>query len=72
MNIKVKAAMDTAVMVGVCMGLSGLFAVLLNYVPVVALLIAVTGLTYVVYKFNLSDLEMQEKYPSIYKDVEEK
>lgn len=72
MNIKVKAAMDTAVMVGVCMGLSGLFAVLLNYVPMVALLIAVAGLTYVVYKFNLSDLEMQEKYPSIYKDVEEK
>ena len=68
MNIKVKAAMDTAVMVGVCMGLSGLFAVLLNYVPMVALLIAVAGLTYVVYKFNLSDLEMQEKYPSIYKD----
>ena len=72
MNIKVKAAMDTAVMVGVCMGLSGLFAVLLNYVPVVALLIAVAGLTYVVYKFNLSDLEMQEKYPNIYKDAEEK
>ena len=72
MNIKVKAAMDTAVMVGVCMGLSGLFAVLLNYVPMVALLIAVAALTYFVYKFNLSDLEMQEKYPNIYKDAEEK
>lgn len=72
MNIKVKAAMDTAVMVGVCFGLSGLFAILLNYVPVVALLIAAGGLTYVVYKFNLSDLEMRAKYPDAYKDVEEK
>ena len=72
MNIKLKAAMDTAVMVGVCMGLSGLFAILLNYVPMVALLIAVGALTYFVYQFNLSDLKMQEKYPSIYKDEEVK
>ena len=72
MNIKFKAAMDTAVMVGICFGLSGLFALLLNYVPMVALLIAAGGLTYVVYKFNLSDLEMREKYPNIYKDEEVK
>ena len=72
MNIKVKAAMDTAVMVGTCMvGATG-FALLLNYVPVVALLLAAGALTYFVYRFNLSDLEMKEKYPQYYKDLEEK
>lgn len=72
MNIKLKAAIDTAVMVGVCMvGATG-FALLLNYVPVVALLLAVGALTYVLYRFNLSDLEMKEKYPSIYKEEEAK
>lgn len=69
MNIKVKAAMDTAVMVGVCMGLSGLFAVLLNYVPMVALLIAVSGMTYVVYKFNLNDLKHQQEVAEIEKKI---
>ena len=82
MNIKLKAAMDTAVMVGICFGLSGLFALLLNYVSpgsvaatvaaMVALLIAAGAPTYVVYKIKLSDLEMREKYPSIYKDEEVK
>lgn len=72
MNIKLKAAIDTAVMVGTCMvGATG-FALLLNYVPVVALLLAVGALTYFVYRFNLSDLEMKEKYPNIYKEEEAK
>lgn len=68
MNIKLKAAIDTAVVVGTCMvGATG-FALLMNYVPMVALVVAVAGLTYVVYQFNLSDLKMKEKYPNIYKD----
>jgi small-conductance mechanosensitive channel len=68
MNIKFKAAMDTAVLVGVCLFASGLFALAMKYVPWLALTVAVVGLTYVVYKFNLSDLEMKEKYPSIYEE----
>lgn len=72
MNIKLKAAIDTAVVVGTCIvGATG-FALLLSYVPVVALLLAVGALTYIVYRFNLSDLEMKEKYPNIYKEEEVK
>lgn len=72
MNIKLKAAVDTAVVVGTCIvGATG-FALLLNYIPAVALVLAVGALTYFVYKISLSDLEMKEKYPSIYKDEEVK
>jgi hypothetical protein len=68
MNIKLKAAMDTAVVVGTCLVGATAFGLALHYIPAVALIVAIGALTYFVYKMNLSDLEMKEKYPSIYEE----
>ncbi len=68
MNIKLKAALDTAAVVGGCLAGGALFTLGLQYAPWLTLAGIVAALTVIIYRMNLKELEMKEKYSDIYKE----
>ena len=61
MSIEKQAAIETAKVVGVCVGGAGCFGFLMVFLPWVALAVAFGALVYFVYQLKLDEVRFQER-----------
>lgn len=62
MNIKLKAAIDAAVIVGTCIAGAGVFGAIIHYAPWVGLGVAIAVMSYLAYNLCLDDLKFKERH----------